>query len=93
MSAARRYERVKLTNKVVVEQLDHIERTVAIAPHWTIAGLWYINHTPLGTTLQSRAWDTAMALKEVDENQAEEVAVRSPYVRLAESVQEQFVPP
>ena len=88
-----RYDRVKLTNKVVVEELDHIERTVAVAPNWAIAGLWYINKTPLGTTIQSKAWETAMALQEVDENLAEEVAVRSPYVRLAESIQEQFVPP
>ena len=82
-----RYERVQLTNTVVVEQLDHMERTVAIAPHWTIDGLWYINHTPLGTTLQCRAWDTAMALKEADAHEVEEAVVPNPFVQLVAAVQ------
>ena len=81
-----RYERVKLTNNVVVEQLDHIERTVAIAPHWTIPGLWYINHTPLGTTLQNTAWDTAMTLNEDESKEDAVVAGLSPYVRLAAAI-------
>lgn len=69
-----------------MEQLDHIERTVAIAPHWTIAGLWYINHTPLGTTLQNTAWDTAMALNEDESKEDAVVAGLSPYVRLAAAI-------
>ena len=73
-----RYPRVKSTNSVVVEQLDHIAGTVGILPDWDNPEVWYINISPLGTTLQSRAWETALALQEggeiIDDEEVEQCA-------------------
>ena len=59
---ATKYLRLKLTNAVVVIPLDHVEQVVHIVPDFRATDFFFVNTTPLGTTLRARPWETKLAL-------------------------------
>jgi hypothetical protein len=59
---ATKYLRLKLTNAVVVIPLDHVQQVVHIVPDFKAEGFFFVNTTPLGTTLRARPWETKLAL-------------------------------
>ncbi len=57
-----KYLRLKLTTNVVVIPLDHVEKVVHIVPDFREPGFYFINTSPLGTTLRARPWEMRLAI-------------------------------
>jgi hypothetical protein len=57
-----KFLRLKLTNAVVVIPLDHVQKVVHIVPDFRATEFFFVNTTPLGTTLRARPWEDQLAL-------------------------------
>jgi hypothetical protein len=66
------YTMVKLTNKVVVIPVDHIQGTVHIVPSFSNNDdsegiLFFINTVPLGSKLRAKPWEMLLSIAESDD--------------------------
>jgi hypothetical protein len=57
-AVSKHYTTIKLTNRIVVLPLDQVNGTVHMVPNFVKgSAFFYINNSPLGSTLRARPWE------------------------------------